>query len=133
MRAYLKNQNVVLSVVSITSPQHLETSIQSEPTGAIYAAMMPCPKNAGEPLYYCFPKTNGLPDIDWLRGKIESEHICAFHEMMFNYDGSLPSAEKMAPYWALAAEFDLPIGVHAWSGPPPGASIRKDPELLPKL
>ncbi len=37
----------------------------------------------------------------------------------------------MAPYWALAEEFSVPVSVHSWSGPPPGRSIRANPDGCP--
>jgi len=72
-----------------------------------------------------------MPDLDWLRESAESGTIGAFHEMMFNYDGTPPDSPKMAPYWALAEEFGIPVGVHTWSGPPPGRSIRANPDCCP--
>lgn len=39
-------------------------------------------------------------------------------ESMFNYYGIPPTDERLAPYWKIAAEFDLPVGIHAELGPP---------------
>lgn len=126
----LIKHNVVISILSITSSE------QAQKWGArsdrfILGAMMPCPRNLGSPWYYCFPKNKGLPDLEWLRENVQSGVIGAFHEMMFNYDGSMPGDRRMAPYWALAAELSIPVGVHSWSGPPPGRSIRRDPNCCP--
>ncbi|MCR9225066.1 MAG: amidohydrolase family protein [Hyphomonas sp.] len=126
----LSEQNVVLSLVSITSPMQAEQWYDGANGTFILGAMMPCPRNLAE-RYDCFPETDGLPDISWLRESVESGLIGAFHEMMFNYDGTPPDSPKMAPYWALAAEFGVPVGVHAWSGPPPGRSIRANPNCCP--
>lgn len=126
----LKKHNVVISLVSITSPeQALEWRQQSD--RFILGAMMPCPKNRSSPWYYCFPKTAGIPALEWLRESAQSGLIGAFHEMMFNYHGSKPGDSKLEQYWALAAELNIPVGVHSWSGPPPGRSIRKDPNCCP--
>lgn len=126
----LKKHNVVISLVSITSPeQAIEWQALSDKF--ILGAMMPCPRNSNSPWYYCFPKTAGLPDLEWLRKSVQSGVIGAFHEMMFNYDGSMPGDSKLEPYWTLAAELNMPVGVHSWSGPPPGRSIRKDPNCCP--
>jgi hypothetical protein len=126
----LKKHNVVISLLSITSPeQALEWQGQSDQF--ILGAMMPCPRNRSSPWYYCFPKTAGLPVLEWLRKSAQSGVIGAFHEMMFNYDGSMPGDSKLEQYWALAAELNIPVGVHSWSGPPPGRSIRKDPNCCP--
>lgn len=130
MALELSQHNVVLSVVSISSPTQVEVW-RGDTTGKfILGAMMPCPENLAE-RYDCFPETAGLPDIDWLRRNLEAGTIGAFHELMFNYDGTPPDNPKMAPYWALAEEFDIPVGVHTWSGPPPGRSIRANPNCCP--
>lgn len=130
MIAELGEQNVVLSVLSITSPAQAQNWRADTSGKFILGAMMPCPQNLDQ-RYDCFPETAGLPDIDWLRASIQSGLIGAFHEMMFNYDGTLPSSERMAPYWALAEELGVPVGIHSWSGPPPGRSIRANPNCCP--
>ena len=127
----MKTNNVVLSIVSITSPEQLEMWVSDGTPQIIAGAMMPCPLNLADPQYYCFPDSDGLPDLDWLESNVKSGRIGAFHEMMFNYDGTPPSADKMDRYWALAAAYDIPVGVHTWSGPPPGQSIRRDPNCCP--
>jgi predicted TIM-barrel fold metal-dependent hydrolase len=34
------------------------------------------------------------------------------------YDGILPDDPRMEPYWALAEELDMPVGIHIGPGPP---------------
>ncbi|MCR9078363.1 MAG: amidohydrolase family protein [Hyphomonadaceae bacterium] len=130
MATELREQSVVLSIVSVTSPAQAERWSDDTSDLFVLGAMMPCPKNLAE-RYDCFPETDGLPDLVWLRDSLESGRIGAFHELMFNYDGTPPDSAKMAPYWALAAEYGVPVGVHSWSGPPPGRSIRANPNCCP--
>lgn len=130
MLTELAAQNVVLSLVSVTSPAQVQSWRAGSSDQIILGAMMPCPQNLDQ-RYSCFPETAGLPDIEWLRNSIQSGEIGALHEMMFNYDGTLPDSPKMAPYWALAEELGVPVGVHSWSGPPPGRSIRGNPNCCP--
>lgn len=127
----LDAENVVLAVVSITTTEQAALWSTEGRDRIILGAMMPCPRNLAPPWYACFPQTEGLPSIQWLRESIKSGRVGAIHEMMFNYDGSLPSDPRMTPYWALAEELDVPVGVHSWSGPPPGQSIRKNPNCCP--
>lgn len=128
----LDEHNVVLAIVSATTQSQAEHWAMAGRDRFVIGAMLPCPRNLAAPDFYCYSSTNGLPDIEWLRKSIESGTIGALHELMFNYDGSMPSDPKMAPYWALASEFDIPVGTHAWSGPPPGASIRRDENCCPE-
>ncbi len=133
-REMLRDQsdhNVVLSVVSVTSPTQAQRWSDHATDELLLGVMLPCPLDRTQSSYHCFPETKGIPDIDWLRKNIQNGTIGAFHEMMFNYDGTLPNHPKMAPYWALAEEFNVPVGVHSWSGPPPGGSIRANPNCCP--
>ncbi len=130
MLTNMEEHNVVLSVVSITSPAQAQNWRTGTSGSFILGAMMPCPQDLAA-RFDCFPETAGLPDLDWLRESIQSGLIGAFHEMMFNYDGTPPDSPKMAPYWALAEELGVPVGVHSWSGPPPGRSIRANPDCCP--
>lgn len=127
----LGKHNVVLSVVSVTSPEQAKRWSRHGSDRLLLGAMLPCPVDRKQSSYHCFPGTRGLPDIDWLRKSIQNGTIGALHEVMFNYDGTLPDHPKMAPYWALAEEFGVPVGVHSWSGPPPGRSIRENPDCCP--
>ncbi|SIN95518.1 hypothetical protein SAMN02745824_2424 [Parasphingorhabdus marina DSM 22363] len=129
--AKLADNNIVLALVSITSPEQAESWHAVGRDRFLLGAMMPCPENLAPSSYVCFPETKGLPDIAWLEQSIRSGMIEALHEMMFNYDGSLPDDPKMAPYWALAKQWNIPVGVHTWSGPPPGKAIRRNPDCCP--
>jgi hypothetical protein len=39
-------------------------------------------------------------------------------ELTNQYAGILPNDPRMEPYWALAAELDIPVGIHIGTGPP---------------
>jgi len=39
-------------------------------------------------------------------------------EVLTQYEGIAPDDERLAPYWALAEELDLPVALHLGSGPP---------------
>ena len=39
-------------------------------------------------------------------------------EVVNQYDGVAPGDERMAPYWALAEELDVPVAIHLGEGLP---------------
>ena len=87
----------------------------------------PCPGGrgviAGEP---CFDVSTDFPDVAWLRGEVRAGRIKAFGEVLSQFMGIAPADPRMEPYWALAEEFDLPVGIHMGPGPP-GAAYESSP------
>jgi hypothetical protein len=84
----------------------------------------------------CFNTASSFPDITWLRNELKSGHIKAFGEISPQYEGISPQDAPFEPYWQLAEEFDIPVGIHMGPGPPgadPTFRIRKAPALTPFL
>ena len=44
--------------------------------------------------------------------------LAVFAEIVNQYVGVEPDDERMEPYWALAEELDIPVGIHIGTGPP---------------
>ncbi|WP_265529689.1 amidohydrolase family protein [Sphingomicrobium marinum] len=80
-----------------------------------------CPRNLSEPRYICFPSTDGWADLEWLETEIKAGRVHALHELNPNTYGISPDNPRIRPYWALAARYDIPVGVHTQRGPRPGA------------
>lgn len=78
---------------------------------------------AGRP---CYDGGGDLPDLAWLRAQVQSGRIRAFGELLPQFIGMSPADARLEPYWKLAEEFDLPVGVHMGSGPP-GAAYETSP------
>ena len=55
---------------------------------------------------------------DSLRRLVETGAVEVLGEVINQYGGVAPDDERMAPYWALAEELDLPVGIHIGPGPP---------------
>jgi predicted TIM-barrel fold metal-dependent hydrolase len=55
---------------------------------------------------------------DEFRRLIRSGEVEVFGEIVNQYAGIAPDDERMAPYWALAEELDVPVGIHVGTGPP---------------
>lgn len=82
--------------------------------------MFPCSggrmPNAG---VQCFPNaTEAFPDLQWLRGEVKAGRIEFFGEIGAQYLGLAPNDPRLEPYFALAEELDVPVGLHLGIGPP---------------
>jgi hypothetical protein len=69
----------------------------------------------------CFDTETDLPDTTWLRGELRAGRIRGFGEMSPQYLGMSPDDPRLDPYWAMAEEFDIPVGIHMGFGPPGAA------------
>jgi uncharacterized protein len=58
------------------------------------------------------------PSPEALRGLVASGTVEVLAEVANQYAGIAPDDERMEPYWALAEELDLPVGIHIGTGPP---------------
>lgn len=52
-------------------------------------------------------------------------------ESFYNYYGIPPTDERLAPYWKIANEFNLPVGIHSDSGPPMERAQKENPNYNP--
>lgn len=59
-----------------------------------------------------------LPSIDSLRTAHKAGHLQVLGEIVAQYDGVPPNDPKLEPYYALAEELDIPVGIHVGPGPP---------------
>lgn len=84
----------------------------------------PCVSGRDPNGWKCFPSGKDWPDLTWLRGEIEAGRIRFLGELLNVYAGVPPLAPEMMTYYALAAEYDIPVAVHADKGPPPNSPIR---------
>lgn len=55
---------------------------------------------------------------DSLRRLHETGRVQVFAEIANQYLGIAPNDPQMDPYWALAEELDMPVGIHIGTGPP---------------
>jgi uncharacterized protein len=70
-----------------------------------------------------FQLDDDAPSPEEVRRLHEQGHLAVFGEVLIQYQGITPDDERMAPYWALAEELDIPVGIHVGTGPPGAAYL----------
>jgi uncharacterized protein len=118
----MDRHGVVLAVVSGTAA-YADRYRATDPGRFIAGLSFPCTAGMDPHLDPCFASGDDWPDLAWLRAEIEAGRIGAFGELYNVYAGVSPTDPRMEPYWALAAEFDLPVAVHSDRGPPPAGRV----------
>lgn len=69
---------------------------------------------------------------DALRRHFEAGEFSVLGEITNQYAGIAPDDERMEPYWALAEELNIPVGIHLGEGYP-GAPYLDDPDYRARL
>lgn len=81
--------------------------------------MLPCPDGkVPYSLQPCFADGREWPGVDWVRTQVEQGRIHFLGEVLAQYHGIPPSDPRFFPYYELALEFDLPVGIHTGSAGP---------------
>jgi len=73
------------------------------------------------------------PDAGEFRRLFNSGQFKVFAEVGVQYRGLSPSDPSLEPYWALAEELDIPVGLHLGEGPPGGVHIIGPPAYRVKM
>jgi len=68
----------------------------------------------------------GQVPLDTLRAMHARGDLAVLGEVVTQYQGIHPADEALAPYWALAEELDIPVGIHVGTGPPGVAYMGAD-------
>ena len=63
----------------------------------------------------------GLPSTEELRALHSAGRLKVMGELTFQYAGIAPDDPRIAPYYALAEELDVPVAIHVGPGPPGGS------------
>jgi predicted TIM-barrel fold metal-dependent hydrolase len=79
-----------------------------------------------------FDPASGKPTLAELRELVKRKRIMAFAEVSSQYEGIAPTDPRMEPYFALAEELDVPVGIHVGPGPP-GAPYIAEPTYRMRL
>jgi len=65
-----------------------------------------------------FGQANDFPSVAALRALHKQGSLAAISEISAQYAGIGPDDPKLEPYYALAEELDIPVGIHLGPGPP---------------
>jgi len=57
------------------------------------------------------------PPLASVRESLQTRRFAVLGEVTAQYDGLAADDPSLAPYWALAAELDVPVGIHIGTGP----------------
>ncbi len=58
-----------------------------------------------------------LPDLARLRAEMQAGRVRVLGELILQHRGMAPSDPRLEPYYALAEEMDIPVGIHTGLGP----------------
>jgi len=93
----------------------------------LFGLMFPCPNGivpySGQK---CFEDGKDFPDINWVRQQIIDKKIDFIGELLNEYYGVSPADSIMYPYYTLALEFNLPVGIHTGGIGPGNLSPNND-------
>ena len=63
------------------------------------------------------------PKPESVRELAHAHQLYVLGEITTQYEGVAPNDPRLEPYWALAEELDLPVGIHMGPGPPGAAYL----------
>jgi uncharacterized protein len=110
--------DVELRDATIAAARRLNmTGMLSGPPDLVDAWMLAAPA-VFMPGYELNVGPRGLPSVAELRARHTDGRLRVLAEVGTQYAGILPGDERLEPYWALAEELDIPVGIHIGTGPP---------------
>lgn len=106
------DQNRVTHAVIFGSDSAMNAWAQRWRGHLIPSITLPCPSPD------CYRSGTTFPDVQWARTQLKEGRARAFGELMQQFAGMRPDDPKLEPYFALADEFDVPVGIHLSLAPP---------------
>ncbi len=108
----MDRNNVRVAIISGPS-DFVEYWKGKTPERFVASPMFPCDGGVA-PLggRHCFPSGAAVPDLTWLRSRYSSGTFGAMGEITTQYAGLSPADVSLEPYYSLAEELDIPVGVH---------------------
>jgi hypothetical protein len=115
----MKRLNIRLVVVSALEADLPKWSGSVQRNQLLPGLVFPCDQGRA-PITgrQCFSNGSDFPDVRWLRDELQAGRIKELGELEPEYLGLSPGDARLEPYWRLAEEFDVPVGIHMGPGPP---------------
>ena len=120
----MDDNGVQLAVLHLNEPGDIEDWINAAPGRFLAGPVFPCFVENTQGARSCVWDQGDWPSVEWLRERYADGTFSIMGEMLFVYAGIAPDDPRMSAYWALAAEFDVPVFVHINRGPPPDSMAR---------
>lgn len=114
VRGELSENNVVLALTG--GPPGVIEAWRRADERFIVGPAFPCFEGFGPDMLDC---PEEWPDVDYLRERYRARDYGSMGELLNVYHGTSPNDERMRPYWELAEEYRVPVGIHFTQGPPP--------------
>ena len=124
--AEMDENAIGVSVLHLNEMSDVAVWIDHAPSRFLAGPSFPCWRDVSARPVKCDWDGEVFPDLEWLRSQYEAGRFAVMGEMFFVYAGISPTDPRMAPYWDLAAEFDIPVAIHINRGPPAGSRSRPD-------
>jgi len=116
--ARMKALNIRYLFVSSLTADLSAWAAQLDATAFVPALVLPCDAGrapiTGRP---CWEGTESFPNTTWLRGELQAGRVKALGEISPQYLGIAPDDPRLEPYWQLAEDYDVPVGLHLGTGP----------------
>lgn len=96
----------IYGVLSDTEPDRISAWREAAPGRFIPGLVLP------------FGEQGAGFSTDALRSLHDAGRLAVLGEVINQYAGIAPDDKRMEPYWALAEELDIPVGIHVGTGPP---------------
>jgi predicted TIM-barrel fold metal-dependent hydrolase len=119
------NEEMVEQTVEILERRNIFGVIGGHPLKLVHRFVSAAPERL-IPAYQLDLGDEALLPPDSLRHHVENGDIAVLGEVVNQYLGIEPGDERMEPYWSLAEELDIPVGLHLGEGYP-GAPYLGDP------
>jgi len=124
-----KKYNIVRGAFS-SSMDNVEKYRTESKIKLLFGLMFPCTNGivpySGQK---CFKDGKDFPDVQWVRQQIIDKKIDFLGEIINEYYGISPSDSVLFPYYKLALEFDLPVGIHTGGIGPNNLSPNNNPAM----